>query len=84
MDARMVTENEVLGGHVNLGIECLDRVYLNAYVTILQSSDPFDFQRGFAACGASPARSRPSARQRFSAVLWSALFVSGSCRPYRG
>ena len=34
----MVTVNEVLGGHVVLDIECLDRVYLNAYVPILQSS----------------------------------------------
>ena len=32
MGARVVTVNEVLGGHVKLDIECLDRVYLNAYV----------------------------------------------------
>ena len=38
MTARVVTVNEVLGGHVQLDIECLDRVYLNAYVPILQSS----------------------------------------------
>ena len=38
MGARVVTVNEVLGGHVRLDIECLDRVYLNAYVPILQSS----------------------------------------------
>jgi hypothetical protein len=38
MTARVVTVNEVLGGHVALDIECLDRVYLNAYVPILQSS----------------------------------------------
>jgi hypothetical protein len=38
MSARVVTVNEVLGGHVKLDIECLDRVYLNAYVPILQSS----------------------------------------------
>ena len=38
MGARVVTVNEVLGGHVVLDIECLDRVYLNAYVPILQSS----------------------------------------------
>ena len=38
MSARIVTINEVLGGHVALDIECLDRVYLNAYVPILQSS----------------------------------------------
>jgi hypothetical protein len=38
MGARVVTVNEVLGGHVELDIECLDRVYLNAYVPILQSS----------------------------------------------
>ena len=33
----MVTVNEVLGGHVQLDIECLDGVYLNAYVPILQA-----------------------------------------------
>jgi hypothetical protein len=38
MSARAVTVNEVLDGHVVLDIECLDRVYLNAYVPILQSS----------------------------------------------
>src|SRR5258708_26595620 len=38
MGARVVTVNEVLGGHGKLDIECLDRVYLNAYVPILQSS----------------------------------------------
>jgi hypothetical protein len=38
MVQRAVTVNEVLGGHVVLDIECLDRVYLNAYVPILQSS----------------------------------------------
>jgi hypothetical protein len=38
MAARVVTVNEVLDGHVTLDIECLDRVYLNAYVPILQSS----------------------------------------------
>jgi hypothetical protein len=38
MVQRVVTVNDVLGGHVVLDIECLDRVYLNAYVPILQSS----------------------------------------------
>jgi hypothetical protein len=38
MGARVVTVNEVLDGHVKLDVECLDRVYLNAYVPILQSS----------------------------------------------
>jgi hypothetical protein len=38
MSARTVTVNEVLGGHVVLDLECLDRIYLNAYVPILQSS----------------------------------------------
>jgi hypothetical protein len=38
MGARVVTVNEVLGGHVALDIECLDRVYLNVYAPILQSS----------------------------------------------
>ena len=38
MGACVVTVNEVLSGHVALDIECLDRVYLNAYVPILQSS----------------------------------------------
>jgi len=36
--SRVVTASEVLDGHVVLDIECLDRVYLNAYVPILQSS----------------------------------------------
>jgi hypothetical protein len=38
MGARVVTINEVLTGHTALDIECLDRIYLNAYVPILQSS----------------------------------------------
>jgi hypothetical protein len=38
MTARVVTVNEILDGHVALDIECLDRIYLNAYVPILQSS----------------------------------------------
>jgi hypothetical protein len=38
MSARVVTADEVLGGHAVLDIECLDRIYLNAYVPILQSS----------------------------------------------
>jgi hypothetical protein len=36
--ARVVTVNELLDGRVGLDIECLDRIYLNAYVPILQSS----------------------------------------------
>ena len=38
MDARVVTVNDVLDGHVALDIQCLDRVYLNAYVPTLQTS----------------------------------------------
>jgi hypothetical protein len=38
MMQRTVTVNDMLGGHLALDIECLDRVYLNAYVPILQSS----------------------------------------------
>jgi hypothetical protein len=38
MDTRVVTVNEVLDGHVALDIECLDRIYLNAYVMKLQTS----------------------------------------------
>src|ERR1700751_2418442 len=36
--ARGVTVNDVLDGHVALDIECLDRIYLNAYVPVLQTS----------------------------------------------
>lgn len=36
--ARDVTVNEILDGQVALDIECLDRIYLNAYVPIPQSS----------------------------------------------
>jgi DNA-binding transcriptional ArsR family regulator len=38
MGAHVVTVNDVLDGHVALDIQCLDRVYLNAYVPILQTS----------------------------------------------
>ena len=36
--AHIVTAGDLLDGHVVLDIECLDRIYLNAYVPILQSS----------------------------------------------
>jgi hypothetical protein len=35
---RIATAGELLDGHTVLDIECLDRVYLNAYVPVLQSS----------------------------------------------
>jgi hypothetical protein len=38
MCAHAVTVNDVLDGHVALDIESLDRIYLNAYVPILQTS----------------------------------------------
>jgi hypothetical protein len=38
MAPQVVTVNDVLEGHVALDIECLDRIYLNAYVPILQTS----------------------------------------------
>jgi hypothetical protein len=38
MGMRVVTVNDVLEGHVALDVECLDRIYLNAYVPILQTS----------------------------------------------
>jgi len=38
MGMRVVTVNDVLEGHVALDVECLDRVYLTAYVPILQTS----------------------------------------------
>jgi hypothetical protein len=38
MGTRVVTVNDVLEGHVALDIQCLDRIYLNAYVPKLQSS----------------------------------------------
>src|ERR1700727_3592090 len=34
----ILTAGELLDGHSALDIECLDRIYLNAYVPILQSS----------------------------------------------
>jgi hypothetical protein len=36
--AQAVTVNDVLDGHAVLDIECLDRIYLNAYVPIPQTS----------------------------------------------
>src|SRR5213083_109357 len=38
MGAGVVTVNDVLDGHVGLDIQCLDRIYLNAYVPKLQTS----------------------------------------------
>jgi hypothetical protein len=38
MVQRVVTVNDVLDGHVALDIECLDRICLNAYVPVLQTS----------------------------------------------
>jgi hypothetical protein len=38
MGARVVTVNDVLDGHATLDIQCLDRIYLNAYVMKLQTS----------------------------------------------
>ena len=38
MAQRVVTVNDVLDGHVALDIVCLDRICLNAYVPILQTS----------------------------------------------
>jgi hypothetical protein len=37
MGARVVTVNDVLEGHVALDIQCLDWIYLNAYVPKLQT-----------------------------------------------
>jgi hypothetical protein len=36
--AETVTVNDVLGGHVGLDVECMDRIYLNGYVPNLQVS----------------------------------------------
>ena len=35
--ARVITVNDILDPHVALDIECLDRIYLNGYVPILQT-----------------------------------------------
>ena len=34
----VVNINDVLDGHVSLEVECVDRLYLNAYVPKLQTS----------------------------------------------
>jgi hypothetical protein len=38
MGAQVVTVNDVLDGRVALDLQCLDRIYLNAYVPRLQTS----------------------------------------------
>src|SRR5882724_2571178 len=38
VSAHVVTVNDVLDGHVALDIQCLDRIYLNAYIPTLQTS----------------------------------------------
>jgi hypothetical protein len=63
--ARVITVNDVLDGHVVLDIECLDRIYLNAYVPTLQTgSQGVAFLSGhlgfpFPLAGAVPADGRP-------------------------
>jgi len=41
--ARVVTVNDVLDGHVVLDIECLDRIYLNAWPCQPQVAPLFSF-----------------------------------------
>jgi hypothetical protein len=38
MGTRVVTVNDVLEGHVALDIQCLDRIYLNAYEAYSRAS----------------------------------------------
>jgi hypothetical protein len=38
MGTQVVTVNDVLDGHVALDLQCLDRIYLNAYIPRLQTS----------------------------------------------
>src|SRR5690242_19723583 len=38
MGEKVVTVSELLDGHAALDIQCLDRIYLNTYVPILQTS----------------------------------------------
>ncbi|GAA0467079.1 hypothetical protein Aca07nite_71550 [Actinoplanes capillaceus] len=38
MNAKVLTVSELLDGHAALDIQCLDRIYLNTYVPILQTS----------------------------------------------
>jgi hypothetical protein len=38
MATRVVTVNDILGGHVGLDLECFDRIYLNGWVPNLQVS----------------------------------------------
>jgi hypothetical protein len=38
MGAQVVTVDDILDGHVALDIQCLDRIYLNAYIPRLQTS----------------------------------------------
>jgi hypothetical protein len=49
--ARVVSINELLDDHVVLDLECLDRIYLNAYVPTLQvSGQVINFMRGHLGC----------------------------------
>ena len=43
---QVIMVNDVLDGHVVLDVECLDRIYLNAYVPILQTSSQVAFLPG--------------------------------------
>lgn len=41
MTGAVVNINDVLDGHVGLEIECVDRLYLNAYVQLTRSTVPW-------------------------------------------
>ena len=71
--ARVITVNDVLDGHVVLDIECLDRIYLNAYVPILQTSSQvvafLSGHLGFPFRVVSRTRCRPLAAELTQPVL---------------
>ena len=48
---------EVLAEHTTLTLECIDRMYLNVYVPLLQRAA--GAATSFARCGARPYRPRP-------------------------
>ncbi len=61
--AAVTNINDVLDGHVSLDLDCVDRVYLNAYVPTLQVGGPVNrfLHDHLGQPVASPASSRGSA-----------------------
>jgi hypothetical protein len=68
--ASVVSINDLLDGHVVLDLECLDRIYLNAYIPNLQlSGQVATFMRDHLHCPIPSPAVMTKIRERFCAAV---------------